>query len=85
MCMSCLVLRGGQRFKAEGCAMHPWYSGAPENKFDLAFAVFKEPVRQMNKVCGIANIDAVFGRMSCIWSVGVHCFGHFQLHVSWTG
>ena len=83
--MSCLVFRGGQRFKAEGCqssgAMHPWYSGDPGKKFDLA-SVVKESVRQTNKVCQIANIDAVFGGVSCIWSVGVHCFG--KIHLSWT-
>ena len=83
--MSRLVLRRGQRFKAEGCAMHLWYSGAPENKFDLASAVSKEPARKPNKVCRITNIDSVFRRISCIWSVGVHCFRHFQIHVSWTG
>ena len=86
--MSCLVLREGQRFKEEGCqntgAMHPWYSGAPGNKFVLA-SVVKEPVRQTIKVCRTANIDAMFGQTSFIWSVGVHCFGHFQIHVSWTG
>ena len=46
--MSCLVFRGEQQFKAEGCqntgAMHLWYSGAAENEFDLT-SVFKEPVR----------------------------------------
>ena len=39
----CLIFRGGQRFKAEGCqstgAKHPWYSGAPGNKFVLASVV----------------------------------------------
>ena len=47
--MSCLVFRGGQRFKAEGChdtgAMHSWCSGAPGNKFALK-SVVKESVRQ---------------------------------------
>ena len=40
---SCLVFRGGQQFKAEGCqstgAMHPWYSGTPRNKFVLTSVV----------------------------------------------
>ena len=87
--MPCLVFRGGHRFKAEGRmgtgSLHPWYpAGAPGNRFDLA-SVVKEPVRQTNKVCQIANIDAVFGRMRCSWSARAHFFGHFQIHVSWTG
>ena len=46
MVVSLSCLQRGQRFKAEGCqstgAMHPWYSGAPGNKFDLASAVYKQ-------------------------------------------
>ena len=82
--MCCLVFRGGQRFKAEGCqitsALHPWRSGASGNKFDLA-SVDKEPVRQTNKVCQIAYIDAMFGRLICSWSDEVNCFAHFQIHI----
>ena len=63
----------------------PMVLRSPRKQFDLAFAVFTELVRQTNKVCRIANIDAVCGRRSCIWPVGVHCFGNFQIHVSSNG
>ena len=54
-------------------------------KLDLA-SVVEEPVSPTDKVCQIiANIDSVFGQMSCIWSVRVHRFRHFKMHVSWTG
>ena len=80
--VSCLVFRGEHRFKAEGRmgtgSLHPWHpAGAPGNKFDLA-SVVKEPVRQTNKVCHIANIDAVFGRMPCSWAARAHFLGIFR-------
>ena len=40
----CLVFRGGQRYRTEGCqstgAMHPWYLGAPGNKGGYLIKVF---------------------------------------------
>ena len=81
--MSFLVFRGEQGFKAVGCqstiAMHSWYTRRPGNKFDLA-SVVKEPVRQTNKFYQIANINAVFGQMSCMYGLlGCTVSGIFRL------
>ena len=58
--------------------MHPWYSGAPGNKFDPA-SVVQKPVRQMNKVCPIAIINAVFGGESVVFGLfGCTVLGRFR-------
>ena len=59
----CLVFRGGQRLKAgEGChstgAIQPLILRGLRKQLCCW-----EPFRQTNKVCQIANIDAVFGQM----------------------
>ena len=88
---SSLVFRGGQWYKVEGCqrtgAMHPWYAGAPGNKFDLASVVCK-PVGQAPSI--IACILSVYTNpliwYACDYSqaftqrrYGSNTIGHFSL------